>query len=116
MYDFQYDWTGKCFPQFSDLNALTNPLAQETKTRSRPLTVTPDRRANPSSDDVAWFRAGAASRRSGALAYGTAAQNDALESAESGILASARSKPRSGSLRAWLARSLLPVAAMGAVP
>ena len=58
MFDFQYDWAGKCFPQWSDLNELTNPLAQETKDAIAAFygDFGPSP-ANPSSDDVAWFRA-----------------------------------------------------------
>ena len=44
MFDFQYDWAGKCFPDWSDVKELTNPLAQETRTRSRPFTATSGRR------------------------------------------------------------------------
>jgi hypothetical protein len=58
MFDFQYDWAGKCFPQWSDLNELTNPLAQKTKDAIAAFygDFGPSP-ANPSSDDVAWFRA-----------------------------------------------------------
>jgi hypothetical protein len=56
MFDFQYDWAGKCFPDWSDVKELTNPLAQETKDAIAAFYG--DFGPSPGvSDDVAWFRA-----------------------------------------------------------